>query len=75
MKLTLRCQYCSECKEVECDDTHSASRRCEIARENGWTAFRLNGYGIPLYFCRAECEQRYRVQTKTHLKIVGSVNR
>lgn len=75
MILKLICQNCSETKEVECQTKHSASMRCEIAKENGWSAFQSHGSGLPLYFCCASCEQKYRVRTKTHLIIVGSVKR
>lgn len=74
MTLNMRCQYCSESKEVECAESHSASARCDVAKKHGWTAI-VGRLMIPLYFCSSQCEFNYRVQTKTHLKIVGSVTR
>lgn len=74
MNLKMTCQHCSESKEVECETTHSALVRCEIAKSNGWTAI-LSNLSVPLYFCSGSCEFKYRVQKKTHLVIVGSVTR
>lgn len=75
MILNLKCQYCSESKEIECDITHSASRRIEIAKQHDWHAHRAGNNGIPLYFCSESCEHKFRVQKKTHLHIVGRVTR
>lgn len=75
MKLRMRCQYCSESKDVECDATNSASRRCEIAAEHGWTAHVASKLSIPMYFCSDKCSHAFKVQKKIHLEIVGRVNR
>jgi hypothetical protein len=81
MILKMRCQYCSESKDVECEATFVAARRVEIAKEHGWAAhlsteFRREGLvGIPFYFCTSTCEHAFRVQKRTHLYIVGRVNR
>ena len=76
MKLQLKCQHCSDSKVVESETpTDSATRRCEIARANGWLAFVSKALEIPLYFCSAKCEFKWRLARKLHLKVVGSVTR
>lgn len=75
MILKMRCQYCSCAKDVSCELTHSASRRIEIAKENGWYAHQATTLAIPLYFCSESCEHKFRVSTRTHLEIVGRVTR
>lgn len=75
MNLKVRCQYCSESKEVECNNMHSASGRCDAVRSNGWIAYQADGSGLPVYYCCSSCEQKHKVQTKTHLKVIGSITR
>lgn len=75
MKLKMRCQYCSDCKEIECEDTLSSKRRVAIAIEHGWFAFVASPLHIPLFFCTEKCESIFKVQKKMHLTVVGVVHR
>ena len=75
MILKMRCQHCSECLDVECEDTLSCKRRVAIAIEHGWFAFVVSHLHIPLFFCSAKCESIFKVQNKMHLTVVGVVNR
>lgn len=70
----MRCQYCSKSNEAESQDD-SAFSRIETAKANGWYAFLNESARIVMYFCSALCERKHALQTKTHLKIVGSVHR
>jgi len=76
MTLSMRCQHCSDSKVAESETLmDSATHRCEIARANDWLAFVSKALEIPLYFCSSQCETKWKLARKLHLRIVGSVNR
>lgn len=75
MILKMRCSYCSELKEVKCDNPNTAKGRLETAAKNGWSGQFFSNKALLVYWCSGRCEHNYRIEERLHLKIVGSVTR
>lgn len=70
MDLKMRCQYCSESKQVE-SKSDSALSRLDAAFQNGWSA--VEHQGRLNYYCSTHCETSHRRNTKRHLTLIKNL--